>query len=198
MAIAECARVDECKSWADKAAALAVYARQAKDDSLAVYARRIQARALRRAGELLKQIPPADISTRYGQEGDLPPVITRTEAAQNAGLSEHQRKQSLRVASVPAADFDYAIESQEPPTITVLAEMGTQARPAPSEPIPGIDPAVAMAMADLVREFAERCEDTDPIEVGRALPAANVRKMQAQIAVIDRWLDHIVTSLAGV
>jgi hypothetical protein len=32
-------------------------AAQAKDESLAVYARRIQARALRRAGELTKQIP---------------------------------------------------------------------------------------------------------------------------------------------
>ena len=29
-AIAECERIDECKDWSDKAAALASYARQAK------------------------------------------------------------------------------------------------------------------------------------------------------------------------
>src|SRR4029077_1414514 len=47
-AIAECERIDECKGWSDRAAALASYARQAKDDSLRVMAVRIQARAERR------------------------------------------------------------------------------------------------------------------------------------------------------
>lgn len=58
-ALAECTRIDECKSWADKAQALASYAKQAKDDSLRKCADRIQARAIRRAGELLKQIEPS-------------------------------------------------------------------------------------------------------------------------------------------
>ena len=48
-AIAECERIDECKDWSDKAAAMASYARQAKDDSLRVMAVRIQARAERRS-----------------------------------------------------------------------------------------------------------------------------------------------------
>lgn len=66
-ALKECSRVDECKDWADKAAALASYARQADDDELYRMARRIQGRAVRRAGELLKafQNPRArtDLST---------------------------------------------------------------------------------------------------------------------------------------
>ena len=33
-ALAECARIDECKDWADKAHAMASYAKQADDDSL--------------------------------------------------------------------------------------------------------------------------------------------------------------------
>src|SRR5579859_1412886 len=89
-AIAECERIDECKDWVDKAAAMASYARQAKDDSLRVMAVRIQARAERRCGELLKQIPRADEATRYGKVGTRPPV-TRTQVATEAGLSDHQR-----------------------------------------------------------------------------------------------------------
>src|SRR6516165_5724503 len=58
-ALAECHRIDECKDWADRAEALASYARQAKDDELRRMADRIQARAIHRAGELLKEIPPA-------------------------------------------------------------------------------------------------------------------------------------------
>lgn len=55
VALANCADIDECKSWADKAAALASYARQADDDTLQKHAMRIQSRAVRRCGELLKE-----------------------------------------------------------------------------------------------------------------------------------------------
>lgn len=54
-ALAECTRIDECQDWADKAEALASYARQSKDDSLRKMADRIQARAIRRCGELLRE-----------------------------------------------------------------------------------------------------------------------------------------------
>lgn len=55
-ALAECTRLDECKDWANKAEALASYARQSKDDRLRKMAIRIQARAIRRCGELLREI----------------------------------------------------------------------------------------------------------------------------------------------
>lgn len=53
--LAQCVEIDECQDWADKAAALASYARQADDKTLENYAMRIRARAIRRAGELLKE-----------------------------------------------------------------------------------------------------------------------------------------------
>ena len=58
-ALSQCVSIDECKDWSDKAAALASYAKQAKDDSLHKMALRIQGRAVRRCGELLKQVEPA-------------------------------------------------------------------------------------------------------------------------------------------
>jgi hypothetical protein len=54
-ALATCERLDECKDWADKAEALATYARMAEDDTLRALADKIQARAVRRMGELLKE-----------------------------------------------------------------------------------------------------------------------------------------------
>src|ERR1043166_10313636 len=44
-AISKCSKIDECKSLSDKAAALASYARQARDHTLRRMAARIQARA---------------------------------------------------------------------------------------------------------------------------------------------------------
>ena len=81
-----------------KAEALASYARQSKDDTLRKMADRIQARAIRRCGELLKQI-----ETQPGKRTDLEPSegsLTRSEAANEAGLSRHQKVTALRVASV--------------------------------------------------------------------------------------------------
>jgi len=56
--LAQCARTDECVKWADKAAALASYAKQAGDDSLWKMAVRIRARAIERCGYLLRPARP--------------------------------------------------------------------------------------------------------------------------------------------
>src|SRR5579871_5999834 len=123
-ALSHCNRVDECQEWADKAEALASYARQAKDDQLKRLADRIQARAIRRCGVLLGQIKSAQGAnlTTEGREGTLP--ISRKRAAKAAGLSEHQRKTALRVAAVPEETFEKAVEGENPPTVTQLAELG--------------------------------------------------------------------------
>ena len=139
-AIAKCAKIDECKDWADKAAALAVYARIAKDETLENDARRIRARAVRRQGELLKEIKPAK-GANQNIRGSAPPKVTRKSVAEAAGLSEDQQKTALRVANVPEEQFEQQVESSKPPTVHALAEQGTRARPpATAEPPPaGVD-----------------------------------------------------------
>jgi len=103
--------------WAQGDAEIA----QARDDTLRKHADRIQARAIRRCGELLKQIEPAHGGDRRSNGGH-PPIESRKAAADEAGLSEHQRKTALRVANVPADDFERQVESDSPPTITALAD----------------------------------------------------------------------------
>ena len=130
-ALATCERVDECKDWADKAAALASYARQANDQSLMQHAQRIRARAIRRAGELIEQIEAAPgARTDMEPKGDAPPRLTRREVSAQAGLSVDQQKQAQRVARVPAEQFEAMVESDDVATITALAEIGTTKSPA--------------------------------------------------------------------
>jgi hypothetical protein len=195
-AIAECDRIDECKTWSDKAAALASYARQAKDDSLAIYARRIQARALRRAGELIKQIEPSLGGRPAENAGGRPPELTRSQAAREAGLSDHQRKTALRVATVPTEDFDYAIESQDPPTVTQLASLGTQTCPPPIEnPREPADRAEVLEAIKAVCEFARFCERVDPVRAASGVRSDIARSSRVEVAAIDSWLDRFVASL---
>jgi hypothetical protein len=60
---------------------------------------RIRSRAIRRCGELLRQVEPARGANQNIGEGDHPKVPARKDVAAAAGLSEHQRKTALRVAA---------------------------------------------------------------------------------------------------
>lgn len=114
-----------------EAAALASYAKQANDDEMMKIAVRILNRAIRRAGELLKQIEPSKGGRPTETSGDAPTSLTRKQAAEGAGLSKDQMVQAIRVANVPAEDFERQVESQKPPTVTALAEQGKKTAPKP-------------------------------------------------------------------
>ncbi|NUJ78894.1 hypothetical protein HUN39_02380 [Methylocystis sp. FS] len=68
-------------------------------------ATRIRDRAIRRCGELLKQIEPAknqyDATARA-----VTGHSSRYDAASQAGMSPRQAKQAIRVANVPAEEFE--------------------------------------------------------------------------------------------
>ena len=64
---------------------------------------RIQARAIRRCGELLRQVEPDKGGYHGNYAHDATDTrITRTQVATAAGLSERQKVTALRVAMVPA------------------------------------------------------------------------------------------------
>lgn len=196
-ALAECSRVDECKHWSDKAQALASYARQAKDSSLHNLALRIQARAQRRMGELLKLVPRGDADganlAQNRQEGAHPPV-TRTQVARDAGLSDYQRKTALRIASVPDGDFEAAVESDKPPTVTEMAMRGMVAKPAAPVPdVPPADPALIARAHRWLREFAAFCGAHDPAAI--ALGCQDGDMLRGYVETVDGWLDQFVTRL---
>jgi len=102
-ALEKCSRIDECADWANKAEALASYARQAKEHSLRKMADRIQARAIRKCGELLRAIKAAKGGVVGGAH---PQVGGRSQAARDAGLSREQKRTALRVANVPREEFE--------------------------------------------------------------------------------------------
>lgn len=59
------------------------------------------------------------------KKGEAAPHSKR-KAAKDAGLSERQQKTAQRVAKIPEAEFEAAVESENPPTITALAEAGKE------------------------------------------------------------------------
>lgn len=210
-ALANCAQLDECQDWADKAAALASYAKQASDDEMMKMAVRIRDRAIRRAGELLKQIEPQKGGDRKSEEyqraggvpliGDITAAPTsRKEAGEAAGMSDRQIKTAIRVANVPAEDFEKQVESHNPPTVTALAEQGKKPAPAPKPVIDlkGRDPDEFNRAMHFVGAFEEYQRDIDKIDADAILPIltdVERERVRKAIAAIDAVHDRIVTRI---
>lgn len=53
-----------------------------------------------------------------------PQRSAQRQAADAAGLSRHQRRQALAVASLPTEEFEALVESETPPSVTELARLG--------------------------------------------------------------------------
>lgn len=182
-AISECVSIDECKDWSDKAAALASYARQAKDDQLERMATRIRARATRRAGELLRQIEPAPgLRTDLGP---LPSIGSRKQAAYEAGLSERQAKTAQRLASVPDHDFEELVERGA--TITEMAEIGTEKRAQQRDE--------AKVLMDAMRAYSERLRDVDLDAALSGVSEIQKAEIKALVSRLDGIHDRIATGI---
>lgn len=196
-ALANCASLDECQDWADKAAALASYAKQANDDELMKMATRIRDRAIRRAGELLKQIEPGK-GGRPKTSGDTPTGFSRKGAAEDAGMSRDQMHTALRVANVPAEDFERQVESPTPPTVTALAAQGTKPAPRPVIDLQGRDPNEFNRAMHFVGAFESYQRDIAKLDVSAALPVLNDierDRIRRSIAAIDAFHDQIITRI---
>lgn len=192
-ALANCASIDECKDWADKAEALASYAKQADDDTLRKHADRIQARAIRRCGELLKQFDGRGNNQHVDRDAA---VLTQHEAAANAGISERQRKTAVRVANVPSETFEQHVESEAPPTVTKLADMGRKPRQVVD--LAGRDPAdfnKSMHFRGMLRDYARELAGCDLSDILPRLNDAERNEVRIVIGRIDAAHDAIITRI---
>jgi hypothetical protein len=196
-ALAQCSQVDECKDWADKAAALASYARQADDQELERMAQRIRARAIRRAGELLKQIEPAHGANQNINAGDHTKVLTRDSAARDAGMSKHQQVQATRVANIPEGEFNAQVESEKPPTLSQLAAQGTKPRENIVD-LKGRDPKEYNRALHYVADFEEAAKELEGQAHDLILPTLNDlerERLRSAIKRIDAVTDKVATRI---
>lgn len=194
LAIAECVHIDECKDWADKSKALASYAKQAQDKEMEKHAMRIRARAVRRCGELLKEVERANGANQNIKDGDGPKVQTRKGVATQAGLSERQAKQSIRVANVEDEDFEQQVESEDPPTITKLAEQGKKSRPPVYEEqgMTKQEFQAGMYLSAALKTYLKETERFSPADVVAGRTAEEMDELRAMIGRIDSYHDQII------
>ncbi len=199
-ALSNCASIDECQDWANKAEALASYAKQADDDTLRKLADRIQARAVRRCGELLKQYNGQGARTDQLSAG-AHTKLTQQRIARDAGMSRHQQVTAVRVANVPLATFEEAVEAEAPLTVTKLAEIGKQPRAPARDPEPVEQAPAGFKEATTTRgflkQYSEWCQRTPAELAANGFMNSEVAEMKRCIGIIDRWHDRLIVNLKG-
>jgi hypothetical protein len=202
LALAACVNIDECKNWADKAEAMASYARQSGDTELRKMADRIQARAIDRCGQLIKQIPknagrpPAGETKLPGQLN----LSDRDVARIAAGISKHLAKTAVAVSNIPRARFEREVESDNPPSVKKLAEMGRQHRQAPKSETRKATTEETRAATTLIEALDAFMVATKGLKIEVALAgctAAAADALKTDVKEAQAWLAMLAMKMQG-
>jgi ParB family transcriptional regulator, chromosome partitioning protein len=119
--------VDEVKDIRDKALAIQMYARQAKNLDAERHAAEIRVRAERRCGGLLSEMPKnkgmnGSEVTPNGREG----VKDNSRTLADLGISYKQSSEWQKLAAVPEDQFEEAMAEQEVPSANGVLSHRTQ------------------------------------------------------------------------
>lgn len=196
IALSECARVDECKTWQAQAEALASYAKQLGDYSLFGFAQRIRNRAVRRAGELLEAIKAEPPGRKPHIVDGADNQLGRLSAAKDAGLSERQAVTAIRVARVPEPLFEEMTEGRSPATLTALAEVGKKLRPIPPRELPVVDlDHVLYVLDEYIPGWRRFCARHEPAHVGANTPIERQDAVRQDVQAIKAWLGAVLDAM---
>lgn len=149
---------------------------------------------MRPIGRALRQIPAA--SGRQPQNGESSPRYSRSQAAADAGLSEDQKKQALRVASVPDESFDAQIQSPDVPSITALAEQGTKKKPHNLEGVDAADHIVGTRLIGLIGHVLHESKRMDIAQGSRGIKPSEINQCLLDIQEAVTILHRIYLALA--
>lgn len=110
-ALQACLTIDEGKYWADKADALAAWAKIYKSDEAAIAARRLKLQAFRRMGELAGELAPQRATGKPNPKGGFTGSSPGPQALlRGHGLSKSQARDARRLAQLSKSEADTAVK----------------------------------------------------------------------------------------
>lgn len=122
-ALAQCSSIDEAKFYADKADALAAWARIYIDDAAMIEAQRLKLHAYRRMALLADEIM-LDWRLSKGLSTASVPRVLRDH-----GIKQSQAQVIAKVGELDKARFDAAVKQKRPPSPTTLVFVDAARQP---------------------------------------------------------------------
>jgi hypothetical protein len=196
-AIIACQSPIECRTMADKAAAMAVYAKLRDDSELHNRAVRLQDWATRRWGELDRELYPDRSKANLKQnKADSPECGTSQSGKRPApldGTTEYQRVVSRRLAAIPEPEFVRQVDGPNPPTVAKLADQGRTQRVAVADPAAENFKAACAALG----EFGKFCDTHDAIETAQTFGVDDAEMARRCAATLHQWLEAFAANVVG-
>ncbi|MFL5253255.1 MAG: hypothetical protein ACJ8AI_10240 [Rhodopila sp.] len=161
-AIAAAYEVDEVKDIRDKARAIEVYARQARNIEAERRACEIRLRAERRCGQLLAEREKARGVLKQGDT--LPqsqPATTGPETLSDLGISKTQSSRWQKLAAIPDQEFEATFSQPGKPTTNGLITTHAP-KAAPEPPVTPVDPRALWLWGRLLDFERDGVLDADP------------------------------------
>lgn len=124
-AIVACIHIDEAQAWANKADALAAWAKMYGDDRVSTEARRLKLHAYRRMAQLAEELLPGWAESR----GISSPRVSSLVVLKDQGLTHGIASTVQRIGRVSESKFAKAVESEKPPTPGTLVHIESAASP---------------------------------------------------------------------
>lgn len=216
--------VDEVKDIRDKAAAMAAYARQAKDTELVEWATEIKVRAERRAGEMLTDMAKSGKRASTGgdkKSSSQPTTMIPTLSDLNVSRDQSSRWQKL--AAIPDKTFEAALAVVKEAagggvTTAAMLRLGaarsTTQTPAERKPLTTEEKrdieigrqilthqpkgfAAATSITASLSALAKSCQQYDAAFVAGGIKSFEVAEVRGQIAIVKTWLDQLIINLRG-
>jgi len=197
-AIAQCERVDEIKSLADKAVALRAYFAQSRDVENELAAMRIRLRAERRLGELIAAEQAAGRLAAPGGDGRNqhggPSSATTTLG--DIGIPRDRSARAQELARVPAEQFEAALQTGKPSARSIAALAPPKgSAPASRTPQP-IDVQPVLKTWGTIRDFAAAIKDESLLHpwgwtTHPGIQPFQIAEIRDAIEVIRRYLTAL-------
>lgn len=190
-AIAEAHQVDEVKDIRDKAMAIEIYSRQAKNTEAELKACEIRLRAERRAGQLLSEMEKArgggTGANQHRAAGDIREPAAETTLA-DMGISKKQSSNWQRLAAVPEEQFERAFDTTKKPTTSGIIRAAQSPKPKASK-----EREAALYIWGRVREFErEDVLSVTPNAVFGELEAFQIEDFRLRAPEIIEWLSDLL------
>jgi hypothetical protein len=188
-AIADAYEVDEVKDLRDKALAIEVYARQAKNVEAERQACEIRLRAERRWGQLYKAGDKATSPGWNQHRGrsddatDHPPTLT------DMGVSRDQSSNWQKLADVPEPEFEHALATDAKPTIAGI--IAAHAEPKQQHPVDLVDEQALWLWGRLKDFQRDGILDLDPSTICETMLPHMRETVRELIPTVIDWLRKV-------
>lgn len=177
-ALAEVRTIDDAKYFADKADALAAWAKIYKDDEAGIEARRVKLHAYRRMGQLAEELRPTGNPTEFGRGRPMGAHSLLIEY----GFARTAASRIMQIARTPKKKFESAVANAA--GVHAAARlgrgMGMSSRGLKS------DAWTALADQSRIRGLLAR----DAKELARGISKGEVRAARRLVTEVMEWFDE--------